>query len=130
MIDANNSSYFLRLITRQKSTSISVKMSLSNSNTYLSIPSYWKAKLIIIDFFLTVSVFHEFTLMRRNANITRWCLIFWDRVWKICSTSAVARESGLCDGFEPRHETPYCLGQHRSCPKSTFNWHGPFCQHQ
>ena len=88
--DADSPSHFLRLITRQEPTSISVKTSLSNSNMYLSIFSYWKANLISIDPFLTVSVFHEFTLMRRNANITRWYLIFWGRVWKTFSTSAVA----------------------------------------
>ncbi len=70
--DADSPSHFLRLITRQEQTSTPVKTSLSNSNTYPSIPPYWKAKLITIDPFLTVSVFHESTLMRRNANITRW----------------------------------------------------------
>ena len=60
--------------------SIPAKMSLSNSNTYLSIPPYWKAKLISIDSFLVVLVSYESTLMRRSVNIILWCLIFWGRV--------------------------------------------------
>ena len=44
-------------------------MSLSNSNTCLSIPPYWKAKLIPTGPFLVVSVFHESTLMRRSVSI-------------------------------------------------------------
>ncbi len=70
-VTADSLSHFLRLITRQEPTSIPVKTSLSNSNTYLSIPPYWKAKLISINPFLTVSVFYKFTLIRRNTNITR-----------------------------------------------------------
>ncbi len=68
-----NLSYLLRLITRKESILIPAKISLLNSNTYLSIPPYWKAKPISIDPFLVVSVFHESTLMSqgvlRNAEV-------------------------------------------------------------
>ena len=44
--DVGSPSYLLRLITHKEPTSIPAKMSLSNSNTYPSIPPYWKVKLI------------------------------------------------------------------------------------
>ena len=67
--DVGSPSYVLKLITHKESTSTPAKMSLSNLNTYLSIPPYWKAKLIPIDPFLIMSVFHASTLMRRSVNI-------------------------------------------------------------
>ena len=65
-------------------------MSLSNSNAYLLIPPSWNVKLTSIDHSLMVRAFHACTYMRLNRSITWWCLIFWDRVWKIFSTSAAA----------------------------------------